>query len=436
MRGARARRNPRRAASARSRRRRRDGTRGRGTRRCGSRTSIATRRSTAGASPSTVSNACPTRPDAPVMAIEFTSIDWPCGGRASTRRRHGATRTTFPSSTSRSSSATSTWRSSSTRCGARVPSTGRSRRSSPPRSPPRARPSPRSPTPTGPQLEELAHAAQTHVVDETGLAAMLAAPVRAMQRREWAALHITALRPVLETLAATLGKVFDPEAMRGLFDQVDLSAVGLPDLGEGTPSEGDAEALAAMAPMLAPVLLGVQAGSMIGYLARHALGRYDLPLPTSDEPTLAFVVANLDEFEEAWSLERADLRFYVAIHEVVHAAERSVPWVRERLVELATDYVRRVRARPQRPRRAPARLPLRRHRPGGPGLDPGARDASRRAARRVANRSPADDPRAGPRVPRGARGVRRLRARARRAPADPVVRPDPRGDGAPPHRAR
>src|SRR5262249_58226456 len=35
----------------------------------------------------------------------------------------------------------------------------------------------------------------------------------------------------------------------------------------------------------------------------------------------------------------ADLRFYVAVHEVVHAAERSVPWVRERLVRLSTEYV-------------------------------------------------------------------------------------------------
>ena len=48
--------------------------------------------------------------------------------------------------------------------------------------------------------------------------------------------------------------------------------------------------------LLAPALLGVQAGSMIGYLAQHALGRYDLPLPTGpaalgdspggDEPSL------------------------------------------------------------------------------------------------------------------------------------------------------
>jgi putative hydrolase len=78
---------------------------------------------------------------------------------------------------------------------------------------------------------------------------------------------------------------------------------------------------------------------MIGYLAHHALGRYDLPLPAADEPTVCFVIRNVDAFEADWSLERADLRFYVAIHEVVHAAVRAVPWVRTRLVDLATEYV-------------------------------------------------------------------------------------------------
>jgi len=191
------------------------------------------------------------------------------------------------------------------------------------------------------QLEELAHAAQTHVVAETGLTATFAAPVRAMRRQEWATLHIDALRPVLETFAERLGKIFSPDVMRNLFEQSDLTSARLEELGidpstVGTPSP---EQLAGLAPMLGPLLLGMQAGSMIGYLARHALGRYDLPLPTSDEPSLCFVVPNLDAFETDWSLDRADLRFYVAIHEVVHAATRSVAWVRERLVNLATEYV-------------------------------------------------------------------------------------------------
>jgi putative hydrolase len=112
---------------------------------------------------------------------------------------------------------------------------------------------------------------------------------------------------------------------------------GTPGAAAGGPF--GPEMLGGMMQMLAPALLGMQAGSMIGYLAQHALGRYDLPLPTSDEPSLCFVVQNIDAFEEAWSLERADLRFYVAVHEVVHAAERSVPWVRDRLVRLSTEFV-------------------------------------------------------------------------------------------------
>lgn len=181
------------------------------------------------------------------------------------------------------------------------------------------------------QLEELAHAAQTHVVAETGLAATFAAPVRALDRREWAALHLDALRPVLEALATTLGSVFRSDALG------DDTARSGPDLA--ATIDAPLENPMAMLPMLAPLLLGVQAGSMVGYLAQHALGRYDLPLPAADAPSLCFVVRNLDEFGEAWSLDPTDLRFYVAIHEVVHAAERSVPWVRERLVDLAVEYV-------------------------------------------------------------------------------------------------
>jgi putative hydrolase len=54
---------------------------------------------------------------------------------------------------------------------------------------------------------------------------------------------------------------------------------------------------------------------------------------------LSFAVPNLDAFEQEWSLSRTDLRFYVAVHEVLHAAQRLVPWVQERLVQLATEYV-------------------------------------------------------------------------------------------------
>lgn len=192
----------------------------------------------------------------------------------------------------------------------------------------------------GTQFDELARAAQTLVVGETGLAATFATTLRTVGPKGWVDLHLAALRPVLEALATTLG-----DAMRAEEDDDDdpgLSAP-LPGFPAGIPLSGN------MLGLLAPALLGVQAGSMIGYLSQHALGRYDLPLPTGpapteaspggDEPSLTFVVPNIDAFEAAWSLPREDLRFYVALHEVVHAAVRSVPWVRGRLVRLSIEYV-------------------------------------------------------------------------------------------------
>jgi putative hydrolase len=189
------------------------------------------------------------------------------------------------------------------------------------------------------QLEELAHAAQTLVVGETGLTATFATSLAAVGPKGWVDLHLVALKPVLEALATTLGAAMQQDED----EEGQGAAEGLADLPgfENTPFAAMAgmPGMGNMMSMLAPALLGVQAGSMIGYLAQHALGRYDLPLPTSDAPSLCFVVENIDTFESEWSLPRDDLRFYVALHEVVHAAARSVPWVRERLVELATQYV-------------------------------------------------------------------------------------------------
>lgn len=185
------------------------------------------------------------------------------------------------------------------------------------------------------QLAELARAAQTHVVAETDLTGTYAASLRTLGPQGWAELHLDALRPVLEALATTLGKVMrETGPAPGELESGEPGSRGAPGASPFGP-----EMLGGMMQMLAPALLGMQAGSMIGYLAQHALGRYDLPLPTSDRPSLCFVVQNIDAFEDAWSLDRADLRFYVAVHEVVHAAERSVPWVRERLVRLSTEYV-------------------------------------------------------------------------------------------------
>src|SRR5680860_790251 len=167
---------------------------------------------------------------------------------------------------------------------------------------------------------------------------------------DWS-IRMTSLRSIFDMSKIDLNEVMRMLQSDGPVNWELARRTALPAALDSEPSPPEADAaglfgmpmgagaMSGLAAMLAPVLLGVQAGSMVGYLARHALGRYDLPLPTSDPPNLCFVVANLDRFEAAWSLSREDLRFVVALHEVVRAAERSVPWLQPRLVALAVEYV-------------------------------------------------------------------------------------------------
>ena len=124
--------------------------------------------------------------------------------------------------------------------------------------------------------------------------------------------------------------------------------------------------------MMMPMLLGGWAGSMIGLLSHRALGQFDLPLPLDGAPTLLFVAHNVDAFAEEWSLPVDELRYALALREVVHGAQRAVPWVRERLVRLRVGVRRRVRGAARRDGE-----PTRRLRSVRSVVDGGARRASR-----------------------------------------------------------
>ena len=97
--------------------------------------------------------------------------------------------------------------------------------------------------------------------------------------------------------------------------------------------------LAGMFGALGPLLLGVQCGFVVGQLAQSLLSEHDLLLPIADPPQPALIVPNLDAFHESWSIPTDDLCFYLAIGEAVRSRVVTRPWIRERLVRLATDYV-------------------------------------------------------------------------------------------------
>lgn len=169
-------------------------------------------------------------------------------------------------------------------------------------------------------FDDVVRAVQLAVSDTTGISETLSLPARCVDRATWSRSTLDGLEPVLAALAGALGRDGTPDP-------------------EAAASMGADAFFGAMMQQLVPILLGVWAGTMIGQLSHTALGQYDLPLPLDGNPELRFVTSNVDAFAEEWSLPVDELRYALALRETVHGAQRSVPWVRARLVQLASTYV-------------------------------------------------------------------------------------------------
>jgi putative hydrolase len=174
------------------------------------------------------------------------------------------------------------------------------------------------------QLEELLRVADLHVTEATGLATTATGgllSVAAVTPSEWALRTLEAWRPLLEGLASSLGQSPAPDEV------VDLAT-----------DDPMAKLLGNLPQAVAPLLLGMQAGSMVGHLAIRAMGQYDLPVPRPASDELLFVPQTIDRFATDWSLPVNDVRLWVCLHEVSHHAVLSRPHVRARLEELLTAY--------------------------------------------------------------------------------------------------
>jgi len=181
-------------------------------------------------------------------------------------------------------------------------------------------------------FDDVVRAAQLTVAETTGISGTLSVPSVCVDRAGWANATIEGLVPVFTALAGALRRSGDAENLGE-----DASAPEFP--GSGLPPEMCGDIGAFLMQSLLPLLLGVWSGSMIGQLAHHALGQYDLPLPLHGPPTQRFLVRNVEAFADEWALPADELRYALALREVVHGAQRSIPWVRDELERLATDYV-------------------------------------------------------------------------------------------------
>ena len=164
---------------------------------------------------------------------------------------------------------------------------------------------------------ELAGIARLHVADVMQLEVPLTEPSVATPE-QWAQQTLEAYRPLFTDLATSLGPS--------------------DDLPADVASDPLAQMMAGLGKMMAPAMLGMSVGSMVGNLARRAFGVYDLPIPRAT-PALVLVPATIDAFAEAWEIELDEMRLWVLAHELAGLTLLSIPHIADHLRSLVQRHV-------------------------------------------------------------------------------------------------
>ena len=131
---------------------------------------------------------------------------------------------------------------------------------------------------------------------------------------------------------------------RPLFNDLATSLAARPT--ETDESDPFASMFSSLTGMLAPMMMGMTVGSMVGLLAKRALGQYDLPIPRKSSAMPMFIISNIDGFADEWSLPRDDVRMWTLINELSMHAVISLPHVTDRLDSLIRRHAAAFRPNP------------------------------------------------------------------------------------------
>jgi putative hydrolase len=167
------------------------------------------------------------------------------------------------------------------------------------------------------EYRELAHVADVRISSIAELPSPSSGDMNPTDRATWAAENQQAFRILVEPLADKLTALADPSA-----------SMGLPDLG----------GMSAMLAPLGPALLGIQAGTMVGFMAHRALGQFDTGIPAMDHDRPYLIVPNLDDFAIDHGIDHRQVRLWAALHEVAFHRIMAIEWVRGRFVTLIQAF--------------------------------------------------------------------------------------------------
>ena len=162
--------------------------------------------------------------------------------------------------------------------------------------------------------------------------------VEVVNRSWWIESTLEAWGWLLERLAerftGELGKMGGELGMPG-------GELGMPgDDPAGAPGSGASNPMAAAMGQVGPLLLGLQAGQLLGGLSTDTLSRYYFPIPREDGRQLFFVLGNVDLVARDYGFEELAFRKWLATQEAArHLIMSSVPWVQRYARSLLIDLV-------------------------------------------------------------------------------------------------
>ncbi len=166
---------------------------------------------------------------------------------------------------------------------------------------------------------------EMHVRDVTG-DDTVTARVDLVTPGAWAQRTLEDYRPLFTELAVSLGR--GPAG-----DDLD------------TPDDPMMAMMAGLSQMMAPAMMGMSIGSMVGRLASRAFGQYDLPVPRSTSSVLV-VPRTVDAFAAEWSLPLDEMRLWVLAQELIGHSVYSHAATRETIISLVRRHVAAFRPDP------------------------------------------------------------------------------------------
>lgn len=231
-------------------------------------------------------------------------------------------------------------------------------------------------SPSDDERRRAADAAQLaeHWLDATGLPSPPdAGRLLVTSRQGWVNAAIVALRGLVEPVAAASADALVAMAQDQLgelgagdpADAIELDQLGFDHPGMEIPPafrellQGlSGEQLTGMLRMAGAALVGLQAGQVIGKLARQLLGQYDLGIPTAPRAEAQLLAVNVEETFAGYDADPTEVAIVLALTEGAHRRlYHAVPWLEahvhglvarfaaaaevdvERLQELAQDLM-------------------------------------------------------------------------------------------------